>query len=236
VITGLTDKEYSDLVLSVGTHRKKRHRQPGEVAELIEKALLTTDTPRSEKLELIAKELQLRGPSMLERFLSLRSLPPEIVDLITYGTEKGRISFSTAAEFTRLPNTSYQVELAKAVLENDLTKSEVQAILQRVKRGGVSLQTALDEILKLRPKVERRYLFLGKLPPMYSQKDPQFLRRTLRARLGERFGGQSVLAVSCKAGRFSFLLTEAAAKQAAQKGQLTPATLDRFVAELLKDT
>ena len=48
-------------------------------------------------------------------------------------------------------------------IEHHLSKSEVQAIIQRANRERCSVTDAAEEILKLRPEVEQQYLYMGLL-------------------------------------------------------------------------
>lgn len=205
MLNGLTQAEYVDLLMSVGTHRQERRLLPIRVSDLISKA------SNNQPLKKIAKELQLT-PSVLKRFLNLQRLPPEIQNMVSWGSRKGTLNFSTAAEISSLSNNDEQSKLIKATLEHSLTKEEVIAVNQRADRGKIPLDSALDEILKLRPIVERQYLFIGKLPLNTTEITEEDCRIKLRTGFAKRFGATGVLSVSAKAGKYAILLSEPAAK------------------------
>jgi hypothetical protein len=167
---------------------------------------------------------------VLRRLHTLLTLPPEISALVSWGRERGRLSFSTAAEITRLG--ADRNELSAKALEHDLSREEVRAIIQRHLRGGVSLDKATQEIVGLRPIVERSFLFIGRLPgPM----DDIEAQRILRMKLAVMIGAANVITVSCQDGRFSILLTEAGARHPKIQGGFTERNAAEFIGSLLKD-
>lgn len=226
MLTGLDLSEKQELLATIGSHRSKRKTTPPRVAELLDKA--RTFQP----LDKIALDLELRDTSILHRFLSLLKLPPEIQGLVEFGQSKGFIPFSSAAEIVRVANDDDRKYLAKTALENSLKKSEVQAIIQRSVRAQVPIRHAVDEILKLRPVVERQYLFLGALGDSFTNHSEIDCQRMLRAALAEKIGGQNILSVSCKAHRYSFMITESAYRDISS--ELSHKNVDNFVNKIIK--
>src|SRR4051812_19259230 len=122
MLAGLTESEYTDLMMSVGTHRRDRRLVPIRVAELLRQALEHSD------LQKITDELQLADTTIPNRFLSLLNLAPEVQGLVSWGTGKGTLSFSVASEIARFQDPVGRSRLVQASLEHQLTRQEVVAI------------------------------------------------------------------------------------------------------------
>ena len=143
-----------DLIISVGVHRKERPLSPVEVAELLQN-LLNLGTTKKE----ISKELVLDSTN-ISRFLRLLNLAPEIQHLIGWGGPS-RISFSTASEIARLKTSEEHEFLVKGTLEHKLSKNEVIQIIQVRNKFGKPIAECVEEILEMRPRITRQYLFIG---------------------------------------------------------------------------
>ena len=188
--------------MSVGVHVKKRRAKPTQLAQLIDKALA------AETLEEIADHVNLQGTTILRKLLSLNRLPKEIQDQVHWGTSDIGISFSVAAEIARFEHESDVRLLFQKAIEHQLSRSEVQAIVQRTCREGCSAEDALAEILMLRPAIEQQYLFMGLLDVNVTD---DIARRNIRRNLAELVGPENILSVRCREGRFSILLKGAGA-------------------------
>lgn len=152
---GLSQGELRNLILSVGTHRNERPLTPPEVGELLHNALASGAT-RGE----LKGELQI-GSTAIARFLRLRDLTADVRHLADWGgSSKSGIAFSTLAEIARLPQHD-QEQVAKAVLEHDLTWNEVLQIVQVAQRTEKPIREVVEGIMKLRTQVERRHVFIG---------------------------------------------------------------------------
>lgn len=226
----LSSDERRDLILSIGTHKKNRRLSPIQVAQLLNRLYQIQGI----SLKQIAQELELRDSSILHRFLSLLSLPPEIQPLVNWGTSPGYLSFSVASEISRAKEPEKINLLAKDALENQRSKEEVRAILQCNLRGGGSLTHCIETIDSTRPKVIHHYVFLGQLPTLIdgNQGEEQYSFE-LRAMLSKLVHEGNVLSAAVKNGRFSFTLTESAIKNAKVALHLTPEKVETFVANLL---
>lgn len=220
MLSALTPVERQDLVMSVGVHVKKRRANPMRVAHLIEKARAT------ESLDEIANHLNLRDTTMLGKFLSLNGLPKEIQILINWGRNETGISFSVGAEITRIDTESQRRQLAQMAIEHRLSRSEVQAIVQRANREGCSVAKAGDEILKLRTEIERHFLFVGMLD---GRVPDDIARRNIRRNLAALVGGENILAVRCGDGRFSVVLNAAGANSDKARVHLDAAHLQAYI-------
>lgn len=151
---GISAENQRDLILSVGIHKPERSLSPIEVAELLEKVINSGTTKKE-----ISREILLNS-TMIHRFLRLLNLAPEIQHLVGWGGES-RISFSTASEIARLKTLEEHKFLVKATLEHGLSKNEVIQIVEVRNKFGKPINECVEEILKMRPRIIRRYLFIG---------------------------------------------------------------------------
>ena len=151
---GITVEEQRDLILSVGIHKQERTLSPIEVAQLLDKAI---------KAGTNIKELSgeiLLDTTMITRFLRLLDISPNLRHLVGWGG-KSSISFSTASEIARLEIVEDQEILGEAILKNQLSKTEVIRINETKKKFGKTIDDCVEDILNMRPRVVRRYLFIG---------------------------------------------------------------------------
>lgn len=160
---GISPENLRDLVLSVGIHKRERPLLPIEVAELLEKAINSGTA-----IQELSKEILLDS-TMITRFRRLLNLAPEIQHLVCWGGESG-ITFSTASEIARLGTSEEHKFLAKAILEHRLSKKEALQVVEDRKKIGKPINECVDEILEMRPRVIRRYLFIGAVKSSEVQK------------------------------------------------------------------
>ena len=173
----LTREEYRDLTLSIGTHRSTRRLSPIEVARLLEKALEAGATRRE-----CAAELGV-GSTQVGTFLKLLDLASGIQHFADWrGTKSASISFSTLAELSRL-SPHDQVDAAKSVLRHDLTWKEVVQLVQMVDRSEQGVRECIAKVLKLRPQIETRHLFVGAITSESLQRYLESLSKSDRDRL-----------------------------------------------------
>ena len=151
---GISAEELRDLILSVGTHKQERILSPVEVAQLLEKAINAGAT-----IQEISKEILL-NPTMTTRLHRLLNLAPEIQHLVGW-EGKPKISPSTASEIARLKTLKEQEFLANATLENRLSKREVIQIIEVRNKFNKPIGECVEEIIEMRPRIIRRYLFIG---------------------------------------------------------------------------
>ncbi len=155
---GLTALELGRLRISVGygTHKKGRPLSPIEVGQLLHQA---RDAGMS--LKKCADAINLNGTSQVGRFLRILDLPQEIQHLISWGTGKDAIGFSSAFELARIQGADNQRIVAESILENGLKSKEIRQVAQLRKRSGRPIQECLKEILAMRTIIEKRYVFIG---------------------------------------------------------------------------
>lgn len=231
VLPALSDRERINLIFSVGTHRKERPITPIAVAELIRKALAR------QSLEQIADDLQLKSVGMLNKFLSLNQLPAEVTPLVGWGGSKNILPFSSAVQISRLAEPNLTRRLCEAALQHKFTKDEVQAVVQRVLRSSkTTLDEAIEEILRLRPQVERQFVYMGFLDSGIVQElGDDEVRKRLRKSLAGKFGAKGLKSVSVKDGKFLFILSEGGMQRAKDPEELSPERLEAFVATLVQE-
>ena len=152
---GISDLEYQRLLLSVGTHRSVRPLSPFEVAKLLGKAITAGATKTQ-----CAQDLGV-GLTQISVFLNLLRIAPQVGHLADWqGSKAASIAFSTMAELRRLQHDD-QVVAANAALAHKLTWKEVVQLVQIVIRSGNSVEDCIAQVLKLRPVVLTRHLFVG---------------------------------------------------------------------------
>ena len=158
MLAGLTPLELGRLRVSVGygTHKKGRPLSPVEVGTLLQKARL-----EGVSLDECAKAIQLDGTGHIGRFIRILDLPEDVRHLIDWGVGKDFIGFTAAVELTKLNDTSDQRTLAKAILSENINSKEVRQITQLRKRSRRSIECCVKEIIGMRPKIDKRYVFVG---------------------------------------------------------------------------
>lgn len=175
---GLSASTTRDLILSVGTHKPRRRLSPVEVAEALQQTI-----DAGTELRELAQALHLEGPTMIRRFLRLLDLPSEVRPLVDWGSGSSSLSFTTASHLARLDSTDEQKKLATAVLENQLSKSEVKQVVQIRERSGRAIEESLDAVLRLRPEIEKRFMIIGQLRSQKLKKQLEEMNHTERTAL-----------------------------------------------------
>lgn len=146
-----------NLILSVGTHKGKRPLSPIEVAEGFLKAENSGMTDQE-----LADLIQLRYPTMIGRFKRLLNLPADLRHLVDWGSSSSTVSFTAASEIARL-DPANQGPVIRSVLERGLNKNEVMQIVQIKNRSRKDISECIEDVIKLRPKITRRHVFVGAL-------------------------------------------------------------------------
>ena len=201
-----------------------------EVACAIRKAITHSDA------ETVASALGFTDLTTFNKILRLADLPPELAALVEWGSRRGAVSMSTAAELLRLPGEDQPAAL-RAAVEADLTKEEARQVAQIHQRSGLPLAECLDQALKTRVRIERSELILGSV---LTEKAQSFVRSMgpdkatarLKRALAGRFPDVVMQSVNLKLPRFSLLLKEedAAHLREALKGQ----TVEKAVTGILE--
>ena len=200
MLPGLSGIEIGRLRMSVGygTHKRGRPLSPVEVGTLLRRA-----QSAGASLQDCAKCLML-SHSQVSRFLSVLELPVDIKHLVAWGRSSDSIGFTTAIQLARVSEPDDQRVLTTAVLEQGLQMDEVRQVIQLRRRSRRTIDECLQEILAMRPTVNRHYVFIGAvadrkveavLGQMQQAERDAFLRTSLEAldlreasgRLGEKF-------------------------------------------------
>lgn len=202
MLPGLSGLELGRLRLSVGygTHKKGRPLSPMEVGLLLRRA---RDSGVS--LKDCAKAIQLDGTGHIGRFLRILDLPEDLRHLVDWsGGREGTIGFSCAVELVRLSDDDDRRTVADAIIGNGLDSKEVRQIAQLRHRSGRPVEDCVEEVLDMRPTIEKRYVFIGSISDGAVGRDltqlTQFQRNSIlkacidqfdlqgaSGRLGERF-------------------------------------------------
>jgi hypothetical protein len=233
---GLSANDWRDLLLSVNVHRSQRRLSPSRVAELLDIALKQTD------LDQLSKALNFSDKTTLERIRSLRALPADLAILVDWGSRKGVLSMSTAAQLVRL-KTSENIRAGfKAAVEHDMTKEEARQVIQIFERSGKPLAECISTALATRPKVIRSELIIGSLVSDAAKKHVEELgeanaTRKLRLALARSYPDIIAQSLRVSNGRFSLLLSEEHGKQL--RSLVAPASIEVMIsgmAEALETT
>ncbi|MDE0300036.1 MAG: hypothetical protein OXN17_15485 [Candidatus Poribacteria bacterium] len=155
---GLSSNEIRLLILSVGTHKSTRPLSPIEVGKYVQRAINAGETRAT-----VAETLLLDDATVIGRFVRLLSLPPQVQQLIGWGSDPATVSFTSASDIARLKSETAQIALAKAALESRLNKSEIIEIVQISERSQRPIESCIEEVLNQRPIVERRHVIIGEL-------------------------------------------------------------------------
>ena len=154
---GLSDKDSSLLLCSVGTHQGRRPLSPLEIGELLEKVVANGSSVKD-----CADELQV-GQTQISTFLKLPKLNPEIQYLADWGrTSKSSIAFSSLAELSRL-NSADQLKAASAILGHSFSWKEVIQLVQLYDRSSKKIDECIKDVNNLRPEVEIRHMVIGEI-------------------------------------------------------------------------
>lgn len=159
-MAGLSGLELGRLRLSVGygTHKKGRPLSPVEVGELVQKAI-----DQGWSLDQCASAMHLTGTGHIGRFLQILELPEDIQHLVDWGARKDSIGFSAAVELAKVRDSAAERAIAEAVLVHGLNSKEVRQVAQLLKRSEKAVGACIKEVVGMRPRVERRYVFIGAL-------------------------------------------------------------------------
>ena len=158
MLPGLNALELGRLRLSVGygTHKKGRPLSPAEVGQLLRQARDAGVT-----LKDCAKAIQLNGTGHIGRFIRILELPQDVLHLVDWGHPGDGIAFSCAVEIANLESDDDKRAVAQSILVHGLDSKEVRQIAQLRKRSGRPVGECVEEIVSMRPTVEKRYVFIG---------------------------------------------------------------------------
>jgi len=160
MLANISQGELGRIRMSVGYGRQKKGRplSPVEVGSLLRRA-----RGAGASLSECAKAIHLNGTGHIGRFLQILNLPNDLQHLIDWGASDKTIGFSTAVELSRFENPADQRFVANAILEEGLKAKEVRQARQLRSRSRRPIEECVQEIVGMRPTVEKRYVFIGSL-------------------------------------------------------------------------
>lgn len=145
----------SKIIRSVGNHRKYRLLSPIEVAEGI-KHFSDKGFTKPRISDLIKLNV-----SMIDKFLKLIDINDSHRHLVDWGGGgKASIAFSSASEISRLERRDQEI-LIPYLLKYQITKYEVQQIIQIRTRSSAEIKKCVDDVLKMRPNIVKKSVFVG---------------------------------------------------------------------------
>ena len=160
MLNGLTALELGRLRISVGYGRQKKGRplSPVEVGILLRR-ILDSGIP----LRDCADAINLNGTGHIGRFLRILELPNDLQHLVGWGSDKDCIGFSSAFEIVRLNNANDQRLVTEAILKHNLNSKEVRQLVQLKRRSQKTIPECIEDVLKMRPIIKKRYIYIGSL-------------------------------------------------------------------------
>lgn len=152
---GLDDEALTKLILTVKPVGS-RPLTPVDVANAFN-TMMQYGATRSD----CASLARLKGTSMVSKFLKLLTLSTEMQHNVEFGASSdATLGFSSASELTRLPEDDH-VAACQAILKHRLTKEDVIQLVQLRTRSNKAIDDCVEQVLQLRPKIEKRYMFVG---------------------------------------------------------------------------
>lgn len=134
----LSDREKLTLLKSsVGNHARSRPLNPIETAEVVQG--LSSSMP----LAKIAQELGLKDASILKQLLSVLKLPDSQKKRVAWGSSRGLISFSVAAELCRINDTDVLIRAFDIAASKKLSKLSVKKAFREAKSSSISILDVL---------------------------------------------------------------------------------------------
>jgi hypothetical protein len=130
-------KKEARIIASVGTHKKKRPESILEIAKSME-----ADLPNYAKAEL-ARKYDFKGPTMVDRFLGVLKLPPDIQRRVAWG---GPLGLDKAYRISKLSSDDEKRRLVEEIFKTPMSTMEVRHVLE-LKRKNPEL--TIDELVKL---------------------------------------------------------------------------------------
>lgn len=152
--------------------------------------------------------VHLDGTAMIGRFVRLLTLEPVEVT-VDWGSTPTTIPFTAASEIAQLPSREHAAVI-RAALEHSLKVGEIRQLTQLRKASNKSIDECINAILKLRPTITRRYMFVGRVDDAGTvnalAKMDQFSRDGLLGRVLSKLDGRlSEAAGRLKPGQFSII-------------------------------
>src|SRR5262249_46124281 len=81
--------------------------------------------------------------------------------LVDWGGGAGAVTFTSAADIARLDDPDDRRSAMQAVLAHSLSTKEVRQLVQLRKRSTRTIEECTDGVLRMRPQIEVRHVFIG---------------------------------------------------------------------------
>ena len=157
MVQELSPETQRDLILSLGTHQTRRRLSPVEVARLIDEVYR-----KGASFQEIAQLVNFGSTSTLREIHRLLALSPDIQHLVGWGKPTAStLPMKSAQQIARLSLSSDQLAATEATLLHKLTSEETRQLVEMKIRSLEPIDDCVHAVLRLRPTVERRHLFLG---------------------------------------------------------------------------
>ena len=146
-------KEEARLLLSIGTHKKDRPFGPIETGKKL--AARCEHTPQ----QVVAKKYGLSS-EMLREFLCASKISPKAQKIL----DSWEIGIDKIYRISMLKSPEGQDELAKEVIEYNLSSKEVRNVVQLKNRNpAFSIADCVKMVVESRPIIEKRHLVLTEI-------------------------------------------------------------------------
>lgn len=157
MVQALSPQSRQDLILSLGTHRTERRLSPIEVARLIDTVMKSGGSFAD-----VASLVMFDSTSTLREIHRLLAITEEIQHLIGWGRPTpSTLPMKSASQIARLRINQDQIAAAEATLLHRFTSEEVRQLVERRLHSNDPVDECVQGVLRLRPTIERRYLFVG---------------------------------------------------------------------------
>ena len=208
----LSHDEWVNLKLSVGTHKKIRRLSPVGVARLLQRLRDSGATFKE-----ITKEILL-GSSTISKFLRLIQVPVEFEDLIDWGYNKEKISFTQASlSMSKALIRTESIFLLKQILEEGLNKNEIQKIVELKSRSELTIEQVVNEILNDRVMEIRKNMMIGfiddDVKPIINTMDAKTIDSEFKKLLKGVFPLVDIYSAKINTGRFTLTTDEFGQRQ-----------------------
>lgn len=125
----------ADQILNIRAELAKPPRER-EIPPVEVGRVLSAQIDREPIVE-VAERIGFRDLGTLRQFVRLTTLPTDLQQLVTWGRQPGKLSFTVASVISRARSANEQRHLADLAVQNGWSKSDVQkALRDRTEKDG----------------------------------------------------------------------------------------------------
>jgi len=151
-LPGLTDSETYSLERTIGANDsgyKREIHYPAEAGYLLSKSIASGSTFKTLTTYFRDKNLLSHDKMLREKVSIYQNIDKKYHKIIKYGEylEQGEITFDVARIISRWPNDLIE-EVIPQILSYELKREDLMGIKQRIDRGKVSLEVAIEEFIE----------------------------------------------------------------------------------------